>query len=118
MVLERRDFSVATYSVVCSTGFAASVTISTGIGGGAPPGPPGPCCPPPRPQAAPIEARRNQRIKGEHLEYGFGKAGGGHSGTHGLSANLEDVEKANPYYTMMLQKLANRGASTKAQTIG
>ena len=37
IVLERRDLSDATYSVVCSTGFAASVTISTGIGGGAPP---------------------------------------------------------------------------------
>jgi len=35
----------------------------------------------------------------------------------GLVANLEDVEKANPYYTMKLQKLANRGASTKARTI-
>jgi hypothetical protein len=38
------------------------------------------------------------------------KAGGGHSGTHGLRANLEDVGKANPYYTMKLEPLANRGA--------
>ena len=58
IVVERRDFSDATNSVVCSTGFAASVTISTGIGGGAPPGgpPPGPACwPPLPPHATPSE---------------------------------------------------------------
>ena len=68
MVLERRDFSDATNSVVCSTGFAASVTISTGIGGGAPPGghrpvPPAGCRHTPRP----MSSQRQQRTKSEYL---------------------------------------------------
>jgi hypothetical protein len=51
MVVERRDFSEAMYSLVCSSGLSASVTVSTGIGGGPPPGPPGP--PGPAPGAPP-----------------------------------------------------------------
>ncbi len=52
IVVELRDFSDATNSVVCSTGFAVSVTISTGVGGGAPPGGPPPACWPPLPPHA------------------------------------------------------------------
>jgi hypothetical protein len=40
MVLDRRDLSDETNSVVCSTGFASSDTISTGIGGMPPDGAP------------------------------------------------------------------------------
>jgi hypothetical protein len=35
-VVDLRDFTVPTNSVVCSTGFVASVTASTGMGGGGP----------------------------------------------------------------------------------
>lgn len=53
-VAERRDFTVAMNSLVCSTGFTASVMTSTGMGGNAPPGgPPAPGAPdPPRLQPA------------------------------------------------------------------
>src|SRR5262245_583044 len=54
MVVDRRDFNDAMYSVACSSGFCSSVLTSTGIGGGAPPrppGPPGPVGAPPRPHA-------------------------------------------------------------------
>jgi len=37
-VAERRDFTIPTNSVVCSTGRSASVTTSTGMAGGPPPG--------------------------------------------------------------------------------
>ncbi len=39
---------------------------------------------------------RYQRIKGEHLEHFFGKAGGGHSGTHGLSDEPGRRRKSEP----------------------
>src|SRR5215207_7905542 len=42
MVVERRDLTVATYSVVRSIGFGARDTASTPIAIGGPAGPPGP----------------------------------------------------------------------------
>ena len=40
MSVDRRDFTVPTNSVICSTGFASRVIISTGMGGIAPGGGP------------------------------------------------------------------------------
>jgi hypothetical protein len=56
---DRRDRTVPTNSLVCSTGFSTSVSSSTGTAIAAPPRPPAPAAPPagaPDPQAAATRA--------------------------------------------------------------
>ena len=58
-VAERRDFTVPTNSVVCSTGRIASVTTSTGMAGG----PPRAAGAPPQSTARSAIARRGASLR-------------------------------------------------------
>ena len=75
MSVERRDLTVPTNSVVCSTGLGSSVTISTamaGIAGGvAPPEPPAPSFSPPHAAAAnEAETRARNDSVDYHMDVG------------------------------------------------
>lgn len=103
MVLERRDLRDDTNSVLCSTGFASSDTISTGIGGMPPGGAPA-AGPDPSLQAA--DAARSE-TKANSLANRTRDVAVVMLELMGLASNLEEnVEKANRYYTSKSELLA------------
>src|SRR5688500_19248795 len=99
MVVERRDFKVATNSLVCSTGFAVRVTISTGIGGMPPPGALAPACPslPPHAAVRHVAAISEQNTKARR-KFGEGWAVDIAELIGVFRTQKRDGGKANPYY--------------------